>query len=126
MDVTSAVKNRRIGALHAELLVDVKTRHGCRRATHHNADVLNGFVRELQRIEQSRCTDDGRAMLVVVHQWMSSSSFSRRSISNASGALMSSKLIPPNVGAMAFTVATNWSTSEASTSMSKTSMSATP
>ena len=55
---------------------------------------------------------------------MSSSAFNRRSISNASGALMSSKLMPPNVGAIAFTVEIKWSMSVASTSISNTSMSA--
>lgn len=38
---------------------------------------------------------------------MSSSSLSRRSISKHSGALMSSRLMPPNVGAIAFTVRMN-------------------
>ena len=53
---------------------------------------------------------------------MLSSSTSLRSISKASGALMSSRLMPPNVGAIFFTVATKASTSLVSTSMSKTSM----
>ena len=35
---------------------------------------------------------------------ISNSAFNLLSISNASGALISSKLIPPNVGAIAFTV----------------------
>ncbi len=55
---------------------------------------------------------------------MSSSLTSLRSISKHSGALMSSRLIPPKVGAIAFTASTNSSTSVLSTSMSKTSMSA--
>ena len=55
---------------------------------------------------------------------MSNSSFNRRSISNDSGALMSSRLMPPKVGAIAFTVSTNLSMSLVSTSISKTSMSA--
>ena len=53
---------------------------------------------------------------------ISSSSFRRRSISKHSGALMSSRLIPPKVGAIAFTAAMNFSGSFSSTSMSKTSM----
>ena len=53
---------------------------------------------------------------------ISSSSFRRRSISKHSGALMSSRLIPPKVGAIAFTAAINFSGSFSSTSMSKTSM----
>ena len=55
---------------------------------------------------------------------MSSSSTSLLSISKHSGALISSRLIPPKVGAMALTVSTKPSTSILSTSMSKTSMSA--
>ena len=53
---------------------------------------------------------------------ISSSSFKRCSISKASGALMSSRLIPPKVGAMAFTALINCSGSFASTSISKTSI----
>ena len=55
---------------------------------------------------------------------MLSSSTNRRSISNDSGALISSKLIPPKVGAMFFTVSIKASTFLVSTSISKTSMSA--
>ena len=55
---------------------------------------------------------------------MSNSSMSLLSISKASGALISSRLIPPKVGDIAFTVSTNLSTSVASISISKTSMSA--
>ena len=54
---------------------------------------------------------------------MFNSSTNLRSISNDSGAFMSSKLIPPKVGAIAFTVSTNLSISVASTSISKTSIS---
>ena len=53
---------------------------------------------------------------------MSNSSFKRRSISKASGALISSKLIPPKVGAIAFTASMNFSGSLASTSISNTSI----
>ncbi len=53
---------------------------------------------------------------------MSSSSTKRRSISNASGALISSKFIPPKVGAIFLTVSTNASTSLVFTSISKTSI----
>ena len=52
------------------------------------------------------------------------SSFKRVSISKHSGAFMSSRLIPPNVGAIAFTVSTNLSISVTSISMSNTSTSA--
>ncbi len=55
---------------------------------------------------------------------MSNSSFNLRSISKASGALISSRLIPPKVGAIFFTVSINASTSSVSTSISKTSISA--
>ena len=50
--------------------------------------------------------------------------FSRSSISKHSGDFTSSRLIPPNVGEIRATVSTNSSTPRASTSMSKTSMSA--
>ena len=53
---------------------------------------------------------------------MSSSSFNRRSISKHSGALISSRLIPPKVGAMAFTASMNLSGSFSSTSISNTSI----
>ena len=68
--------------------------------------------------------------IIAVPCWSScmmgifNSSLSLLSISKASGALMSSKLIPPKVGAIAFTVWMNNSGSFASTSMSKTSISA--
>ena len=70
------------------------------------------------------------AEIIAVPCWsscitgISNSSFKRLSISKASGALISSKLIPPKVGAIAFTVCIKSSTSVASTSISKTSMSA--
>ena len=53
---------------------------------------------------------------------ISSSFFKRVSISKHSGALISSKLIPPNVGEIAFTVWINFSGSFSFTSMSNTSM----
>ena len=55
---------------------------------------------------------------------ISSSATKRCSISKDSGALMSSKLIPPNVGEMFFTVAIKASMSLVSISMSNTSISA--
>ena len=55
---------------------------------------------------------------------MSKASFNRSSISKASGALMSSKLIPPNVGLILITVFTKSSTSVAFISMSMESISA--
>ena len=55
---------------------------------------------------------------------MLSTSLSLFSISKHSGAFISSKLIPPKVGEIAFTVFTKVSISLASTSISKTSISA--
>jgi hypothetical protein len=55
---------------------------------------------------------------------MSSDSTSRCSISKHSGARMSSRLMPPKVGAISSTVRTTSSTSRLSISMSKTSTSA--
>ena len=53
---------------------------------------------------------------------MSSSALSLFSISKHSGALMSSRLIPPKVGAMALTASMNFSGSFSFTSMSNTSI----
>ena len=53
---------------------------------------------------------------------MSSSSFRRCSILKHSGAFISSRLIPPKVGAMAFTASMNLSGSFSFTSMSNTSI----
>ena len=55
---------------------------------------------------------------------MSNNSFNRLSISKHSGALISSKLIPPKVGAIFFTVFTNSSILVVSISISNTSISA--
>jgi hypothetical protein len=55
---------------------------------------------------------------------MSRVSISRRSISKHSGARMSSRLMPPKVGEISWTVRTISSGSSLSISMSKTSMSA--
>ena len=78
----------------------------------------------------SRALMSAAALMIAVPCWsscmigISSSSLSLRSISKASGALISSRLMPPKVGAMALTVWIKSSGSLASTSMSKTSMSA--
>ena len=55
---------------------------------------------------------------------MDNSFLSLSSISNASGAFISSKFMPPKVGDIAFTVSTNRSMSVSFISISKTSMSA--
>ena len=68
--------------------------------------------------------------MIAVPCWSScmigilSSSLSLVSISNASGAFISSKFIPPKVGAIALTVCMKSSGSFASISISKTSISA--
>ena len=70
------------------------------------------------------------AEIIAVPCWsscitgISNSAFKRRSISKASGAFISSRFIPPKVGAIALTVSINLSTSVSSTSISNTSMSA--
>ncbi len=70
------------------------------------------------------------AVMMAVPCWSScmmgicNSFFRRSSISKHSGALMSSRLIPPNVGDICFTVSTNLSTSLVSISISNTSISA--
>ena len=76
----------------------------------------------------SRAFKRAAADIIAVPCWsscitgISSSSLSLRSISNASGDLISSKFIPPNVGEMALTASINFSGSLASNSMSKTSI----
>ena len=78
----------------------------------------------------SKAFFNAAAEIIAVPCWSScitgifNSSLSLLSISKASGAFISSKLIPPNVGAIALTVSTNLSTSVASISISKTSISA--
>ena len=68
------------------------------------------------------------AEMIAVPCWSScitgilSSALSLRSISKASGALISSRLIPPKVGAIFFTVSTKASTSLVPTSISNTSI----
>ena len=68
--------------------------------------------------------------MIAVPCWSScitgifNSSTKRLSISKDSGALISSRLIPPKVGEIFFTVSMNFSTSLVSTSISKTSISA--
>ena len=81
-------------------------------------------------LESSNAFSNAAAEIMAVPCWsscitgISSSSFNRRSISNASGAFISSRLIPPKVGAIIFTVSINLSTSSVSTSISIPSMSA--
>ncbi len=76
----------------------------------------------------SSALSNAAAEIIAVPCWsscmtgMSNSSLRRRSISKASGDLMSSRFIPPKVGAIAFTASINFSGSLASTSMSKTSI----
>jgi hypothetical protein len=78
----------------------------------------------------SRAFKRAAAEIIAVPCWSSwktgiwSRRFSSSSISKHSGALMSSRLIPPNVGAIAATVSMTTLGSSESTSMSKTSMSA--
>ncbi len=81
-------------------------------------------------LASSNAFNKAAAEIMAVPCWsscmtgISSSSFSLRSISNASGAFISSKLIPPKVGAIIFTVSMNLSTSSVSTSISIPSISA--
>ena len=78
----------------------------------------------------SRAFNNPAAEIMAVPCWsscitgISSSSLSRRSISKHSGALISSRFIPPKVWEIIFTVSMNLSTSFVSSSMSNTSMSA--
>ena len=82
-----------------------------------NQLILDGMgVGQIFDIEKDTC--DATYCITGI----SSSSFSRRSISKHSGALMSSRLIPPNVGAIALTASINLSGSFSFTSISNTSM----
>ena len=88
------------------------------------------FTSFISLLANSNAFNNAAEEMIAVPCWsscitgISNSSFNLLSISNASGALMSSKLIPPKVGDIAFTVCINNSGSLASISMSKTSMSA--
>ncbi len=75
----------------------------------------------------SRALSSPAAEIIAVPCWsscitgMSHSALSRVSISKHSGAFMSSRLMPPKVGAIAFTMEMNFSGSFSLTSMSKQS-----
>ena len=81
-------------------------------------------------LASSKAFNNAAAEIIAVPCWsscitgISNSSFNLRSIIKASGDLISSKLIPPKVGAIALTASINFSVSFASTSISKTSISA--
>ena len=76
----------------------------------------------------SSALSNAAADIIAVPCWsscitgISNSALRRRSISNASGAPISSRLIPPKVGAIFFTVSIKASTSFVPTSISKTSI----
>ncbi len=88
------------------------------------------FTSPISLFISSKALIRAAAEMIAVPCWsscitgISNSSLSLFSISNASGDLMSSRFIPPKVGAIAFTAAINSSVSFASISISKTSMSA--
>ena len=78
----------------------------------------------------SNAFNNAAAMMIAVPCWsswntgMSSCSISASSISKQAGAAISSRLIPPKVGAIFFTVRMKSSVESAFTSISKTSISA--
>ncbi|CAI8193990.1 MAG: Uncharacterised protein [Flavobacteriaceae bacterium] len=88
------------------------------------------FTESMFLFDSSKAFKSAAHEMMAVPCWsscikgMSSSSLSLFSISKASGALISSRFIPPKVGAMAFTVWMNFSGSFSLISISKTSMSA--
>ena len=59
--------------------------------------------RRFEGVEQRRERHDGGAVLVVVEDWDVDLSWSRSSISKQRGAAMSSRLMPPKVGAISLT-----------------------
>ena len=72
---------------------------GRARAVHHHLDVFDLAARQMQRIDDAGGGDDGGAVLVVVEdRECPSTRASASSITKQSGALMSSRLMPPKVG----------------------------
>ena len=94
------------------------------------APITTNFILSIFFFWISNALSNAAAEIIAVPCWSScitgilNSAFNLLSISKHSGALISSKLTPPKVGSMAFTVRTNSSTSVTFNSISKTSMSA--
>ena len=75
-----------------------------------------------QRVEQPGGGDDGGTVLVIVEHRDVAAGDQRLFNLEALGALMSSRLMPPKVSAMAATVSMNWALVSCFTSMSMASM----
>ena len=94
------------------------------------APLTTTFTLSIFFLAISRALINAAEEIIAVPCWsscmtgISNSFFNLLSISKHSGALISSKFIPPNVGEIDFTVCTKRSTSEASISISNTSISA--
>ena len=73
-------------------------------AEHDDAQGLDRLADDLQRVEERRHDHDRGAVLVVVEDGDVELVLSRSSISKQRGAEMSSRLMPPKVGAISFTV----------------------
>jgi hypothetical protein len=92
---------------HAELQPEAQAAERRRAgAGEDDARRLDALVRQGKGVEQRGAGDDRRAVLVVVEDRIDIDSFKRRSISKHSGARMSSRLMPPNVGSSSCTVRT--------------------
>ncbi len=105
--------------------IDQQVQAGERRragAGGHQLDLLDLLADHLQAVEHRRADDDGGAVLVVVEDRDLHALAQFRSMTKHSGALMSSRLMPPKVGSSAAMMSTSLSGSRSSTSMSNTSM----
>ena len=93
------------------------------RTIHYDLHILNLFVGYLQSVDQSGTRYNSRAMLVIVHhryvQLFFKSSFNFETFRCF---FISSRLIPPKVGAMAFNSPNEFIGSFSSISMSNTSI----
>ena len=68
VDVAFAVEHVHLVGGHAQLFVQVQTAHGRgSSAADNDADVLNGFLSQFQGIQQGSSRNDGRSVLVVMH-----------------------------------------------------------
>ena len=78
----------------------MQAKAGGARAVHHDLDVLELAAGDVAGVDEAGGGDDRRAVLVVVQDRNVQRSRSSVSMTKHSGALISSRLMPPKVGAM--------------------------
>ena len=106
-------------------LIEAGTGNGSRTCTgYYDFDLFNFFIRQFQCIDQCSTRDDGRSMLVIMHQGNVQFCFESIFDLKCLGGLYVFKVDASECGAMAFTVWINFSVSFSLISISKTSMSA--